>query len=32
MQLLVKILMNSVYGENIRKDNEENSVVNQKLG
>ena len=32
MQLLVKLLLNSLYGENIRKDIEENSLVNQKLG
>ena len=35
MQLLVKLLMNSLYGENIRKDKKtmrKNSLVNQKLG
>ena len=32
MQLLVKLLMNSLYGENIRKDIEENLLVSQKLG
>ena len=32
MQLLVKLLMNSLYGENIRKDIEENFLVNQRFG
>ena len=32
MLLLVKLLKNSLYGENIRKDIEKNSLVNQKLG
>ena len=31
-QFLVKLLMNSLYGEQIKKDIEENSLVNQKCG